>query len=220
MPRPNESKQVLKLALFCWLLFCTPVWLHAQRPGETLREQQDRLARRAIGARLGAWDVGVDGGADSSRSPEFGLFLQRGLDAHVLLQNSVGLWWVTTRALQADPELPEIVTRIYVVPLLTTLKWYPATTPADRIEPFVEGGIGIVFGIEDVGENAIGGGGTSIVTGFGARAAVGAEIRLSGPWRFVAGGSYQWAHFGEDLGSTDTIGGVGVAGGFIYGLQF
>jgi hypothetical protein len=203
---------VLRLALFCCWWLAVPVVLHAQGAAEFIR--------RGAGVRVGFWHVEVAAGSETSRAPQFDLYLQRGLASHLAMENSLSVWWATSRSTQALPDAPEVTTRTYVVPLIAALKLYPLTSEDQRFEPFVLAGAGIAFGIEDQSESAIGGGGTTIVTGLGVRAGLGAELRLTTRLGFSASGTYQWMHFGEELGTTETYTGVGAAGGIIYRFQF
>ncbi|HET9439875.1 MAG TPA: hypothetical protein VFO52_06875 [Longimicrobiales bacterium] len=215
-----RADQVLRLAIFCcWWLCATPVLVDAQVPVQTPAAQQERLARRGAGVRVGFWQVEIPAD-DESRSPQFEAYLQRGLDGQLTLENSVGVWWVTTTAAQALPDAPDVETRAYIVPLLTSLKVFPMSGPGDRFEPYVMAGVGIALGIEDEGENAIGGGGSTIVTGLAFRGAVGAEFRLTPAFGLSAAGKYQWTRFGEDLGITESFSGVGAEGGLTYRFPF
>lgn len=219
-----QLQRVLKLAGFCAMMAALlPAPSFAQNKEESEVERQARLARRGAGVRAGVWQAEVQSTADgATRGPHFEGYFQRGLDKHLAMENSAGVWWVTTTASQSIPlgGSEEVETRSYVVPLLTSLKFYPITEVTDRVEPYLLAGIGFALGLEDQADNAIGGGGTSMVTGFGARAGVGVETHLNSSFGLAAGAKYQWIRFGEELGSTDTFRGFGAELGITYRFQF
>jgi opacity protein-like surface antigen len=113
-----------------------------------------------------------------------------------------------------------VETSSYVVPLFTSMKFYPLTHPSQFIEPYATAGVGFVLGIVKEAENAIGGGGTSIATGFGVRTGIGLEIHFTNAVGILAGGRYQWTRFSEDLGSQDAFSGPGFDGGLTFRFQF
>jgi hypothetical protein len=169
----------------------TPAQLHGQQ------------ARRGGGLRVGAWNVDVDPWVE--RSADFDAFYQRALGDDLALENSLSGWRAVVNQ-----------TRAYIVPLLTSLKYYPVSSPADRVEPYVMGGVGIAFGIQDEPDNAIGGTGSTIVTGVALRTGLGVEVRVFRGLGVAASGKYQWVHFGDDVGTMQTFAGVGWAGAVVY----
>ena len=181
----------LMLLVITVLSMPAPAQLHGQQ------------ARRAGGLRVGAWNVDVAPWVE--RSADFDAFFQRTLGSDLALENSLSGW----RALVNQ-------TRAYIVPLLTSLKYYPVTSPADRLEPYVSGGVGIAFGIQDQPDNAIGGTGSTIATGVAIRTGLGVEVQVFRGLGVAAGGKYQWVHFGEDVGTMQTFAGVGWAGAVVY----
>jgi opacity protein-like surface antigen len=209
-------RRVLCAALL--LLSASP--LSAQQPVVSDAEREARLARRGAGVRLGFWEVDVATAANPSTSPHFEGYFQRGMDQHLALENSVGVWWVNTTDTTALPGSAIVETQAWIVPLLTSLKFYPLTRIGARIEPYVLAGLGFAFGVEERSENAIGGGGTTIVTGFGFRAGLGVEVKLVGAFGLSAAGKYQWMHYGEELVGMETFRGVGADGGITYRFQF
>ena len=82
------------------------------------------------------------------------------------------------------------------------------------------GGVGFALGVEDQADNAIGGSGTSLVTGFGFRGGAGIELHLCDAFGLAASGKYQWIRFGEEIDSKDTFKGLGLEGGITYRFQF
>jgi hypothetical protein len=187
--------RVPRLLLSAVLLFAVvPSALHAQ-------------VRRGGGLRVGAWNVDVEPWV--TRSPHFELYLDRGLDDDLALENSVGVWRAVVNQ-----------TKAYIVPLMTSLKFYPLTEPEDRFEPYVMGGLGFAFGVQDEDENAIGGANSTLVTGIGVRAGVGVEVRVVGGFGIAAHGKYQWIHFGEEVGTMETFAGVGLEGVVTYRVPF
>jgi hypothetical protein len=210
--------RVMKLAATAGLLLAiSPAIAGAQRPPA---QPLEWTARRAIGVRLGSWNVDVLSIAEPVATPQFELFLQRSLDAGLAIENSVGLYRITTTEQQALPPTEDVEVDSYVIPLLISLKFYPFSDASPRLAPFIQGGAGLAFGIEDEGDNAIGGGGTAVATGFGIRAAAGAELRVVGGLGVSAAARYQWLHFGVAVGGADTYHGVGWEGGVTYRFRY
>ena len=185
-----------------------------QRPESGLDEAA-RLARRGAGLRLGAWAARMSV-PDARRSVSVEGYFQRGLDERLALENSVGVWSVKTIATQVTGD---VETRSYVVPALTSLKFYPLTDVTDRLEPFVIGGAGFALGVEDEDELAVGGGGISLLTGFGFRGGAGVEVMIGRSVGISAAAKYQWIRFGEPLGTEQTFHGFGFEGGLTYRFQ-
>ena len=219
-----QIQHALKLSLLClsaWAVL--PRLASAQeRQEESDLERQARLARRGAGIRAGAWLVDIDPAANASRSPAFEGYFQRGLDKHLALESSASVWWITTAREQTLPlgGSETVETKAYVVPLLTSLKFFPMTDVSDQVEPFVMAGVGFVLGIEDEPDNAIGSSGTSLVTGFGFRGGGGIELHMTHAFGIAAGVKYQWIRLGENIGGRDTFNGLGVEGGITYRFQF
>lgn len=167
----------------------------AQAPDESA----GRAARRAIGIRGGEW----------RHLPYGEIYFQRGLAERVALENSAGVWQRRTGEF-----------RSYVIPLLTSLKFYPLTAPNSRVEPFIMGGIGFALGIEKESVHAIGGGGTSILTGFGTKAGAGIEGRVYGSVGVQAGVHYLYMRFNDELADQRAFEGAGIEGGVSFRLTF
>lgn len=194
-----------------------------QRPDESPADREAREARRGAGVRVGAWNVEDPARVDTrfSRSLLFELYLQRGLDKRLVLENSGGVWRRMTHERQQLPTGSDTVeTKAYIIPLLTSLKYYPLTAPSNLLEPYVMGGLGLALGFEDQSTNAVGGGGTSVVTGFGIRAAAGLELHLGSTFGATAAWRYQWMKLSEDLGLENTFKGVGPEGGLTIRFNF
>lgn len=204
------------------LALSTALPARGQRPDESVAEREGRMARRGGGVRVGAWNVDDPSRADArfSRSLQFELFLQRGLDERLVLENSAAVWRRLTRERQAIPAASDTVeTRSYIIPLLTSLKYFPFTGPGSRLEPFILGGLGFAVGIEDQSQNALGGGGTTIVTGFGVKAAAGIEVRI-GSLGVAGDARYQWMKLSDELGLESTFGGAGLEGGLTFRFRY
>jgi hypothetical protein len=214
----RQAARALKLiSILALLLTGAALPLQGQDADESEAQRAARLARRGAGIRAGTWDVDVAFVEKAARSPQYESYYQRGFDQHLALEHSLSVWRVKT-----SPEgFPQVETRTYIAPLLTSLKVYPVTSPGDMLEPYLLGGIGFAFGVEDESENAIGGGGTTVVTGVAIRGAVGVEMTLGGPLGIAAAGKYQWVYFGEELINTKNVfSGVGVEGAVTYRFQF
>jgi hypothetical protein len=174
---------------------------------------------RGVGIRAGNWNVDVPSIDKPRGSPHVGIFLERSIDRKLSVENSISVWRVITTERQSLPPAPIVEISSYIVPLLISLKLYPIPdTPP--FAPFLAGGIGLAFGIENEDENSIGGGGSSVVTGFGIRWAAGLEIQVAGGFHVSASARYQWLHFGEQVGGADTYSGLGAEGGLAYRFHF
>ena len=171
----------------------------AEAPSDVLAQH----SRRGGGVRVGSWNVKVAPWVD--RSAHFEGYVHRALGNDLALENSVGVW----RAVVNE-------TRAYIVPLMTSLRYYPLSAQERRMEPFVTGGVGIAFGIQDVPDNAVGGTGSTIVTGIGVRAGLGVEVLVARGFGIGTSGKYQWVHFGDEVGTMETFAGVGWEGAVFY----
>ena len=202
----RHAARTAALVLFAGLSSVTNGWA-----------QDDASSRRGAGIRVGAWNV-KDPGAEIttySHGPQVEAYFQRGLDARFALESTVGVWRRTSRTIEAVTG--NIVTsNTYVLPLFTALKIFPVTRPDQALEPFILAGGGFALGIDDVSENAIGGGGTSIATGFGTRVGAGLEYHLNDVFGLMVSGRYQLIGYGEDLGGAETYKGFGFEGGLTY----
>lgn len=185
--------------------------LQAQRPQDT---------RRGAGVRAGVWQVRQPADQPKmKRSAAFEGYVQRGLDDHLVVESSIGFWHANTPELK-DPPAIIVETDTYIIPLITALKLYPLTDPDSRIEPFVLGGIGFALGIADEGDNALGGGGASILTGFGFKTGAGVEIQLGSAFGVSAGARYQLMRYREEIAGISTFKGIGFEGGITYRFLF
>ena len=214
----RQALRALRLTGICALLVTSagaPVSAQ-EPPGRAAQPPMDQT-RRSVGLRAGTWKVDVARVENLMRSPQFEGYYQRSFDQHLALEHSLSVWRVKTSPVGS----PLVETRTYIAPLLTSLKVYPVTAPGNTFEPYALAGIGFAFAVRDESENAIGGGGTTVVTGVALRAALGIEMTLGGPLGIAAAGKYQWAYFGEELINTkNTFSGVGVEGAVTYRFQF
>jgi hypothetical protein len=218
LPYPARAGFVL-----CFVTLSFAARAFGQRPDETVADREAREARRGAGVRVGVWDVKDPARVDArfSSSPLFEFYLQRGLDKQLVLENSGGVWRRITHERQQLPIGSDTVeTKAFVIPLLTSLKYFPLTSPSNILEPYILGGLGLAVGIENESSNAIGGGGTSVVTGFGIRAAAGLEIHIGSSLGVTAAGRYQWMKLSEDLALENTFQGVGLEGGLSFRFNF
>ena len=218
----RQLQGVLKLALLAaGFMAAQPAAVWGQQQ-ESEFERAARLARRGAGLRVGVWNVDAAAARQMARSPTIEGYFQRGLDRHLVLENSVGVWRATTTRTQVPPlgGPREVETKSYVVPLLTSLKLYPITGPGARIEPYLLAGVGFALGVQDEGDNAIGSSGTSLVTGLGFRAGAGLEVQLSKAFGVAAAGKYQWIRYSETLGGMERFAGLGAEGGITYRFQY
>ena len=194
------------------------------RDSSEQRENDVKRQRRGAGIRMGSWQVqqaATVTGATTSTLPAFEGYWQHGLDRHVVLETSAGLW---SRSQHSGGE----TMGSYVVPMLTSVKVYPATSPGDALEPFVLGGVGFTLGIDDRNGSSSGGvlgggstgGGTMLVPGIGLKAGGGVEYHLGQAFGVAIQGGYQYIRFLEDVGSERTFKGVQMFAGLTYRFQF
>ncbi len=196
-------------------------------------EREARLARRGAGLRVGGWIVGTPDVADqveSSSSPYFGGYFQKGLDRHLAWVNNVGLWKRTQRFESSGGLTGGTTTEkidSYVVPLFTALKFHPLTGPERPVQPFLDGGAGFALGIESRTTEQTGGvsvGGTSSGTrtnvGFGFQFGTGVDWWLGRMFGLSTQVRYQWVRFTQDLGGESTFDGVAFDAGLTYRFQY
>jgi hypothetical protein len=193
------------------------------RAGGTDLEKKVRRLRNGAGLRVNAWqvrDVPRLAGADESESPLFEGDFAKGLDLHLVLENTVGFY---RRSEETGAERLDA----YVVPLLSTIKFYPWTRPEDSLEPFLEGGAGFSIGVEERETTTTGllGGTTtdrssSTVMGFGLKVGPGLDWRFSRALGLTVGGRYQWIRFTDEVGGVRTYQGIGFDAGLTYRFQY
>lgn len=193
-----------------------------------------KAARNGAGLRVGAWgvrDLPEVEGARYSKSPSYEGYFQKGLDSHLVIESTLGLWrWVQEIEEEEGGALSsggrEVVTT-YLVPAFSAIKFYPLTRPGQVLEPYAKAGAGFVLGIEDAESTGSGpllgftpGTGTSVATGFGLSGAIGVDWAFSRAFGLTAGGRYQWMRFSSDVGGQDTFKGVGVDVGLTYRFRY
>lgn len=216
-------------------LVAVPAGLMAQSDSASRREAgrdrdsieaRERLVKRmrsGAGVRLGSWQVQSltqVSGATTSSLPAFEGYWQKGLDRHVVLETSAGLWARTQRAGGES-------VGSYVIPMLTSIKLYPATEPGQSLEPFITAGVGFTLGVDDRNGGSAGGllgsssgNGTMLVPGIGLKGGAGIEYRLGAAFGVVMQAGYQYVRFFQEVGSDRTYKGVQLFGGMTYRFQF
>lgn len=228
MNRRTRLRGYLAAAVASLLVLGASGSASAQQPDDP--EARAKRLRQGAGLRGGAWwvqDLREVDGAEYSQLPAFDGYFQKGLDLHLALESTLGLW---RRSQEIEQTGVGGTTReevhSYIVPLFTALKIYPFTRPTERVEPFLLGGIGFALGIDDrdtSGGNLLGlntGSGTVLVTGFGFRLGAGAEWRFGRAFGLSVGGRYQWLRFGESLGGERSYKGLGLDAGLTYRFQY
>ncbi len=199
----------------------------AARPDSaTRREQQVKRERSGAGLRVGGWmvsDLAQQSGTTSSTIPAFEAYWQKGLDRHLAIETSAGLWHRTESS--GSGATAETVGS-FIVPLLTTIKLFPFTGPEQALEPFVSAGVGFTIGLEKdntVSGGLLGGGnansGVSVVAGVGLKGGTGIEYRFSSAFGLSAALTYQWVLFAQDVGGQGDYKGFGLFGGLTYRFQ-
>jgi hypothetical protein len=183
----------------------------------SVREATVRRQRKAAGVRTGAWGVqNLATGPSFSQTPAFEGYLQRGLDRHLVIESSAGFWYRSERTTTGR-------NNAYIIPMMTSLKLYPATGPEHALEPFISAGVGFTMGIDDRdGGGGLAGstGGTALMIGLGAKGGAGVEYRLGSTFGVTLGAGYQYIRFFEDMGGARTYRGTQVFGGLTYRFQY
>jgi hypothetical protein len=196
-------------------------------------EKRARLARRGGGVRVGTWDVrGLNTTSDAvvSKTPAFEGYVRRGLDLHLAIEHSVGVWRRTQSVTETTSNplggTTQSTSKVetYVIPQFTSIAFFPITRPEQRFEPYVKAGAGFAVGVDDrTGDGGglfSGGGGTSLVPGYGLSGGAGIELRLSNALGLTGAGRYQWVRFFQELADKRTYEGFGAEVGVTYRFQF
>ncbi|MDQ3951127.1 MAG: hypothetical protein M3282_12405 [Gemmatimonadota bacterium] len=195
-------------------------------------ERRARLARRGGGVRVGTWDVrglNATSGAVVSKTPAFEGYVRRGLDLHLAIEHSVGVWrrtqsvtQTTTGPLGGTTQSTSTL-ETYVIPQFTSITFFPVTRPEQRFEPYLKAGAGFALGVEDrtgTGGGLFTEGGASLVPGYGLSGGAGVELRLSNALGLTGAGRYQWVRFFQELSDERTYEGFGAEVGVTYRFQF
>lgn len=211
-------------------VLATAVAAAAQEPAREDPERKATLQRKGAGLRGGAWwvqDLPKVSGADYSQWPAFEGYFQKGLDLHLTVESTLGLW---RRSQEAEQSGIGGTTRervqSFVIPTFTALKMYPLTRPDDALEPFLKAGVGLALGVDDrqtSGSDLLGlgvGSGTTVLTGFGFKLGAGLDWRLGSAFGLTLDGRYQWLRFNEELGGKRTYRGLGADVGLTYRFRF
>jgi hypothetical protein len=196
-------------------------------------ENRAKAMRRGAGLNASLWDVrGLRdvSGASVDEMPLFEGYFARGLDLHLAMENSVGVYRREQRITRSGGigggTVEEKITT-YLVPQFTSIKLYLVTRPEERIEPYLVGGAGLTLGVDDrenTGSGGLLGGGaesgTAFVVGFGLKGGAGVELRFSNAFGALAGGRYQWVRMFGDLAGERTFRGFGADVGLVYRFQY
>lgn len=195
-------------------------------------ERRAKLDRRGAGLRIGNWlveDLEKVEGGEYDETPSFEGYFQKGLDLHLTLESTLGLWRRTQETVDPDGlggSKRERV-RSYIIPAFTAIKFFPLTRPGDPVEPYVNAGIGFGFAIEDekTETNIIGGGtstsgNTNFLGGFGFKIGTGLDWWFSQAFALTGGARYQWIRFGQEVGGEQTYKGYAFDAGIAYRFQY
>ena len=214
-------------ALSATLILSEGARAQVKTPADTATKNADvehhaQAARRGGGIRVGQWHLnGLEqpAGVTASATPAFEGYVRTGLDLHLVLENSIGLW----RQRQATSSGGGLLgggaatADNYVIPQFTSVVFYPMTKPNDRLEPFIRGGVGFALGVQDP-QN--GGGSISFTPGFGATGGLGVEWRATDALGLAVSGRYQWIRFFQEFAGFQTYQGPTMEVGITYRFQF
>jgi len=173
---------------------------------------QARRARGGAGLRVGSWQVAgltTAPSGEASETPAFEGWFQKGFDLHIAMENTIGFWQRKESSFQPGSFGPEttVENESYLVPTLTSLKLYPMTTPASRVEPYLSAGVGVVLGfftgnVSGSDPTLVPSEGSKINTGLGIQTGGGIDLNSGGMFGLTMGGRYQWASFRQDEGGS------------------
>ncbi len=191
-------------------------------------EQQAKLARRGAGVMIGTWSLVDDpatGGAKTSDSPLAEGYFRKGIDKHLALETTAGVWrrTIETPASGGIGGSAGGKTSVILIPQFTAIKLYPFTTPDDTFEPFVSGGVGFTLGFQSQsgGGGVLGGGGANgLIVGVGGSAAAGVEWRFSTAFGLALGAHYSYIQFFDALAGEKMYRGTGAKAGLTYRFQY
>lgn len=225
----------------CALLLAVPIALgtaplaaqdSTRSTSESEAESRARLARRTAGLTIGPWQLrGVEepSGVDVSTMPMISGFMRKGLDARLALENGIGVW----RRVQRVPATggiggtPGEEVQSWVIAQTTAIRFFPGTDAGAAVEPWLLGGAGFSFGIDDrdtQGGGLLGGstGATGIVLipGFSLQGGAGVEWWFSDALAINASAKFQWTRFFQEFGGERTYQGPAYELGMTYKFQY
>ncbi len=211
------------------VLGLAPARLRAQVHADTADKfvQKVKREREGAGLRVGTWmvsNLATPSGASSSTLPAFEGYWQKGLDRHLVIETSAGLWH--RQESSGSGSSAESVGS-FLVPLFTSLKLFPFTGPEARLEPLVSAGAGFVLGLEKDNTTSgglLGGGGASsalnLVAGVGVKGDAGVEWHFSQAFGLTALAGYQYIVFTQDVGGQSSYQGPMLYVGLTYRFQY
>jgi len=199
------------------------------KPKLSAAEEKASLARRGAGIIIGTWSLVDDpssGGSTSADSPIGEGYFRKGLDKHLALETTIGVWRrvITSPGTGGPFGTPGAKTTVFLLPQMTSLKLYPFTTPENKVEPYISGGAGFTVGLtsESGGGGLTGGGGgvTGLTAGVGGRLTAGVEWRMGEAFGLTAGGHYTYIQFFDQIAGEEMYRGTGITLGMTYRFQY
>lgn len=197
----------------------------AAQTTDTVEARTERESNGA-GIRAGVWAVqDLPNGSGATQTPAFEGYFQKGLDMHLVWENTIG-YWGNTYSVTSVSVLGSTTTKIqtHLIPSITALKIYPVTARTDPFEPFLLGGAGAVFGI--VPQSSSGSGSTAgagsptFATGLGLRVGGGFDWHWGPAFGLTGGARYEWASFAQHVGPESLYRGPVFNGGLTYRFQY
>ena len=185
---------------------------------------QAQHSRDGAGLQVSSWQPDEPTGFANTNTASFHGYFTKGLDQHLAWENTLGYWGRTSKWSETQPIIGttnhELQT--HLVPMITALRLYPATTSANRVEPYVTAGIGPVLGVQI--QKASGAltadQTTSMQVGLGVRAGAGVDLWATQVFGITAGGHFQSASFGQDMANDRLYQAWGADFGFSYRFQY
>ena len=192
-------------------------------------EEKAQTARRGAGLIVASWSLLDDPSkGTSSRTTDSPLgmgFFRKGLDKHLALETTVGVF----RRVVETPGSGGLFgsgggkTTVFLLPQMTSIKLFPFTTPENKFEPFISGGVGVTIGLSsESGGGALGGSGgvSGLVAGLGGTLGAGIEWRFSEAFGLSGGWHYNYIQFFDKLAGEEMYRGTGIAVGLTYRFQY
>jgi len=222
----RHSASRLLAALSAIVIVNNAATAQSPTPGDTAKTsdvvKHAQLARRGGGLRVGPWHLNgqqASAGSASSTIPDVEGYVRTGLDLHLVLENSIGVWRERQSVTPSGGLLGSSgsANDAYIIPQFTSIVFYPMTAPNDRVEPFLRGGLGFALGVQDPQS---GGGGISFTPGFGLTSGLGLEWRVTEALGLTASTRYQWIRFFQEFGPQQTYQGPVVEAGITYRFQY
>jgi opacity protein-like surface antigen len=219
--RTSRSGVVPAALLFALAVAAAPAL--AAVPTDAIEAGAQR-ARNGAGLQISSWQPDEPAGFGNTNTFAFHGFFTKGIDQHLAWENTLGYWGRTSKWSESQPIIGttnhELQT--HLVPMITALRLYPATTSGNPVEPYITAGVGPVLGVQlQKASGAITADqATTTQVGLGVRVGVGADLWATQVFGITAGAHFESASFGQDMASERLYQAWGGDFGFSYRFQY